>query len=208
VKKKLESRRLKILLISNNGDEDMNIQYLPEEAVDRHIDRAVKWHKGSDTRLKFACIAASPIVGTYSDGTAKIAKESRRSVSAVENWAHAHWLYKAYRSNGHRKASRFLWREMPASFWWLAYDIHTAGYDAMHYLQKAYEHKSSSRDMMADFKADRDAGQAPLIFHRAKIALRGLANELIEKHWKSLNKDQRQVLVSVTEMFRAESGAE
>ncbi len=179
----------------------MNTQFLSEDAVDRHILRVVLYHKGSDTYLKIAAIAASPIVGTYSAGTAKIAKEARRSVSTVENWAHAHWLYRELRSNGSRLVARKLWRELPASHWWLAYDFHAAGYDALHYLEQAAGNGLSSRDMVGNFKADRDAGIAPLVFHRAKHALYGLATELLDKQLKNLNKKQRAALEAVREAF-------
>jgi len=178
---------------------------LAEETVDRHIENVIRYHKGSDTSLKCACIAASPIVGTYSDGTAQIAKQTRRSVSTVENWAHAHWAYCEYRGNGHKKTARFLWREMTTYHWVAAWDIHAAGYDAIHYLSKAHEGKWSSREMSRNFDADRNAGQAPLIFHRAKRALFGLANELVEKYRKELTEHQLAILALVLDGF-GESG--
>src|SRR5687768_16419139 len=104
-----------------------------ESLVDKRIQQAVDFGKRSDAGLKAACIAASPIVGTYSHGTQQIATARNRSVSTVENWAHAHWLHVELRKEGGHvlPISRSLWRHLPASHWWLAYDIQTKGYEAL-----------------------------------------------------------------------------
>ena len=176
---------------------------LPEGLVDKRIQQAIDFAVGSDTSLKYACIAASPIVGTYSHGTAQIAKAKKRSVSTVENWAHAHWLYKALRKPSPAMAqfqsARFLWRVLPASHWWLAYDIQQAGYNAVYYLNNAYANNWSGREMMQEYKADREAGNAPMQFQRVKIAFRGMAQEL--KDNPNLTPAQAAAVDAVTEAF-------
>ena len=172
-----------------------------EGIVDKRIQQTIDFSKGSDTRLKLACIVASPIVGTYSHGTQQIAKATKRSVSTVENWAHAHWLYVALRREyGLKKMSRKLWRELPASHWWLAYDIYTRGFDAMYYLTYAFMYHASGRAMMQEFDADLRAGNAPLQFRRAVVAFRGLADELLKR--KDLTDEQISVLMKVQEVFK------
>src|SRR5687767_11063751 len=118
-----------------------------ESLVDKRIQQAIDFSKGSDLHLKFSCIAASDVVGKYSHATAEIAKRTNRSVSTVENHAHAHWLYVELRKDSPREGQfrfvRTLWRELPASHWWLAYDINNKGYDARHYLTSAFAHNWS-----------------------------------------------------------------
>lgn len=177
----------------------MNYQLLPEEAVDRHIEMVVKYHKGSDTYLKYACIAASPIVGTYDGGTQAIAKRTNRHVSTIENWAHAHWMYLVARRNGKKQLARNLWRCLPVSHWAAAWDIQNAGYEALDYLERAQQYHYSSREMVTEWKTDRDAGNAPLVFHRAVRAFRGLADELLKS--KNITQNQRFVLGQVQEAF-------
>ena len=172
---------------------------MPEGNVDRHIERAAKFYGASDTCLKFTCIAASPIVGTYNGGTEAIARSILRSVSTVENYAHAHWLYRDLRTNGNRIRVRILWRSLPASHWWQAYDIHKNGYDAFYYLNNADLNKWSGRDMMFEYRRDREAGSAPLVFSRMILALCGLVAEL-EKQ-KSITIEQRAALVAVRKAF-------
>ena len=150
-----------------------------EAVIDNWINRVIDYAADSDTGLKYACINASPVVGRYDGGTQQIAKGTKRSVSTVENWAHAHWLYKAIRSNGHREVARGLWRNLPASHWWKAWDIHTAGFDALYYLKFAHAHNVSGRGMMAEYQKDRDAGTAPMQYKRKAIALRGICDELL-----------------------------
>ena len=154
---------------------------IPEGNIDRHIDRTVKFIDGSDLGLKFACIAASPVVGTYDGTTQEIARRTRRSVSTVENWAHAHWMYRAMRANGYKVAARFLWRQLPPTHFWKAWDIHQAGYDAMYYLEKAHQYNWSAQGMMAEWDKERLAGIAPLQLSRAKLSFFGLASELCKR---------------------------
>jgi hypothetical protein len=176
------------------------ISLIPEGIVDKRIEQAVVWNHGSDTYLKFSCLAVSKIVGSYSAATAQIAKETNRSVSTIENWAHAAWLYTELRRNkSDTLLVRGLWRELPASHWWQAYDIQNNGYDALHYLTMAAEHNMGGREMMQNYKADMMAGNAPLIFSRAKIAFRGLAHELLKR--KELTPKQRAAVQAVIDAF-------
>lgn len=172
---------------------------LSESGIDRHIERTIKYVDGSDLGLKCACIAASPVIGAYDGTTQQIAANTRRSVSTVENWAHAHWAYREYRSNGNRKMARLLWRELPATHWWKAWDIHQAGYNALYYLTSAYQYGWSSKGMMAEFDKERTAGHAPLQVQRAKIALYGLANELLKYR---LTEAEQQACLFVIDTFK------
>lgn len=172
-----------------------------ESIIDKRIIKTIRFANSSDTHLKFACISSSSVVGKYDGVTQEIATLTHRSVSTVENWAHAHRLYKETRSNGNRKTARLLWRELPASHWWMAYDIQRAGYDALYYLMFAFQNRVSGRGMMGEFDKDRNAGNAPLVFKRAKIVMFGLASELIQKHAGQLNEAQKIALLSVQEAF-------
>jgi hypothetical protein len=153
---------------------------IPESNIDRHIDRVVKYVDSSDLGLKFACIAASAVVGTYDGTTQEIAKRTRRSVSTVENWAHAHWMYSAARKIN-IKVARALWRTLPPTHFWKAWDIHQAGYDALYYLCGASEYNWSAQGMMAEWDKERVAGHAPLQLSRAKLSFFGLASELCKR---------------------------
>lgn len=170
-----------------------------ETLVEVWIGRVVANHKSSDTHLKYACIAAAQVVGSYSGATQVIAHDTQRSVSTVENWAHAFRLYRDTRRGD--KLARKLWRELPASHWWLAYDIQQAGYDALYYLLKAYQHHWSGRDMLAEYKLDREAGTAPVIFKRACLSFFGLASELM-KHTEQLTPLQLEAVEMVREAFQ------
>jgi hypothetical protein len=173
-----------------------------ESLVDKRIQQAIDFSKGSDTTLKYACIAASPIVGTYSHGTQQIATARNRSVSTVENWAHAHWLYVELRRDPvNNYAARPLWRLLPASHWWLAYDIQNKGYDAMHYLMLADAHGWSGRDMMQEFKRDMEAGNAPMVLRRVFVTFGGLADELLRNR-KQLTPAQVAAAEAVKEAYR------
>lgn len=178
---------------------------LTESIVDKRIQQAIDFSGDSDTRLKYACIAASRIVGTYSDGTQKIAKARRRHVSTVENWAHAHWLYVSLRNDPQnqpeKKLIRTLWRTMPASHWWLAYDIYAKGYDALHYLANAGMHGWSGRDMMQEYRKDMEAGNAPMVIRRVIVTFKGLADELLDRYVFDLTFDQIAALQKVQEVF-------
>jgi hypothetical protein len=171
-----------------------------EQTVDKRISQAAEFFGKSDRQLKFTCIAASPVVGTYDGGTQEIAKRILRSVSTVENYAHAFWLYRDLRANGHKARVRAMWRSLPASHWWQAYDIHKAGYDTFYYLNNADLNKWSGRDMMFEYRRDREAGNAPLVFARAVFAFRGLADELLKS--KTLTPKQRAALQAVREAFQ------
>jgi hypothetical protein len=171
-----------------------------EQLVDTWVNRVVAYHAGSDTSLKCACIVAAQVVGSYSGTTQLIAKETKRSVSSIENWAHGFWLYKELRANGSRTIARKLWRELPASHWWKAYDIQRAGYDAAYYLLFAFQHSVSGRGMMGEFEKDRNAGNAPLVFSRAKIAIYGLAVEMM-KHKSDMTPEQIAAITAVRKAF-------
>lgn len=171
----------------------------PESLIDVWVDRIVNNHRDSDMSLKYACIHAAQVVGGYDGATGVIAKRTKRSVSTVENWAHAFRLYVELRQSN--KLARKLWRELPASHWWLAYDIQQAGYDAMYYLLKAFQHHWSGRDMLKEFAKDREAGTSPIIFKRACLSMFGLASELL-KHVKQLTPLQLEAVELVQEAFK------
>jgi hypothetical protein len=173
-----------------------------ESVVDGWIARAIKYNSESDLTLKYSCIFASPVVGKYANGgTKQIADGIRRSVSTVENHAHAHWLYQELRRNlSDLKRVRLLWRRLPASHWWLAYDIQNAGYDALYYLDNADLHNWSGRDMIFEYKRDRENGSVPLLFHRACYSFRGLAMELA-KQTKRLTPAQIKAVQAVIKEF-------
>lgn len=154
-----------------------------EALVDRWIERAASYHGNSDTSLKYACITASPVVRKYNGGTAEIAKLTKRSSSSVESWAHAHWLYVELRRNlSDFQRVRILWRTLPASHWWLAYDIQRLGYDAFYYLDNADLHSWSGRDMMREYSVDmerRNGHKPPIPFERACIRFKTWADEMM-----------------------------
>lgn len=177
-----------------------------EQTVDKRISQAADFFGKSDRQLKYTCIAASPVVGTYSGGTEQIAKRILRSVSTVENYAHGHWLYRDLRAQCQTKDKleqkrriRAMWRSLPASHWWQAYDIHKSGYDAYFYLNNANLNGWSGRDMMFEYRRDREAGNAPLVFSRMVLSLCGLVAEL--EKTKSITQNQRAALQAVREAF-------
>lgn len=174
-----------------------------ESLLDSRVERTARFAASSDTHLKYACIVAASVVGTYSGVTQEIAKRTKRSVSSVENWAHAFWLYVELRKAQTRhfdfQCIRVLWRVLPASTWWLAYDIQRAGYNALSYLNMAAAHKWSGRAMMGEFDKDLHAGLAPLIFSRAVLSFRGLADELAKS--RQLTEQQAQAVEMVQEAF-------
>jgi hypothetical protein len=176
-----------------------------ETVVDRWIARTIAYNKGSDTHLKYACINASPVVGKYAlGGTKAIADGIQRSVSTVENYAHAHWLYMELRKNKKDlRRVRELWRILPASHWWQAWDIQQAGYEAFSYLHYAQCNHWSGRDMMQEYKRDREIGNAPILFHRACRSIFGLASELL-KQTERLTEAQHMALLSIVDTFETE----
>lgn len=176
---------------------------IPEYLIDSHIARTVRFVDGSDLGLKFAMISASSVVGSYDGTTQEIARQTRRSVSTVENWAHGHWMVKVLRKNGNKKLVRRLWRELPPTHFWKAWDIHQAGYDALYYLRLAWENGWSSKGMMAEFDKERQAGFAKLQMSRAKLAFRGLADELVKRS-AELTEAQRIAALNVLDAFQEE----
>jgi hypothetical protein len=171
---------------------------IPEGMVDKRINQVTRYVGDSDLGVKLACIAASNVVGTYDGTTQEIAKRTRRSVSTVQNWAHAHWMYKEARKSDMQLA-RLLWRKLPPTHFWRAWDIHQAGYDAMYYLLAAFQNDWSSKGMMGEWDKERLAGHAPLQYKRAVIALRGLAEELLKR---VNNEAQKVALLSVLDVFK------
>ena len=173
-----------------------------ETIVDRWIARAIAYDKTSDLQLKFHCIFASPVVGKYANGgTQAIADGIHRDVSTVENHAHAHWLYRELRQNRKDiKRVRQLWRQLPASHWWNAWEIQRAGYEAFSYLHYASLNGWSGRDMMQEYKRDREAGNAPILFHRACRSIFGLASELI-KQTERLSEAQQHAILGILDTF-------
>lgn len=175
-----------------------------EVLVDKRINQIVAFQNGSDSCVKYSCIAAFYVVGSYSGATDIIAKQTKRSVSSVQNWAHAFRLYKSLRSNGNRKSARALWRNLPASHWWLAYDIQQAGYDALYYLDNAQKHNWSGRDMLREYRQDREGGGAPLVLKHACFAFAELAKELSNKHIGQLTPEQVKAVIAVRKAFEVE----
>lgn len=173
-----------------------------ESLLETWIARILKHNRESDMYGKYVCIEAAFVVGRYEEGvTEEIAHRTKRSQSSVQNWAHAARLYQDLRSNGNRKMARHLFRSLPVSHWWLAYDIQQAGYESLYYLLKAFEHSWSGRAMLEEYRKDRDAGTAPLIFRRGVHVIYELANELLMKHNSRLNEDQRVALLGVQDAF-------
>ena len=71
-----------------------------ETVTDNEIARAVRAARRSDGSLWVAAFWSARVVGTYRrDGAREIALQAGKSVSTVENWAHAYWLYKALRES-------------------------------------------------------------------------------------------------------------
>lgn len=134
-----------------------------ESLIDKRIHQAVTYYGSAEMSLKLTAIAAARVVGKYDGTTAEIAKQIRRSPSTVENLAHAFWLYE-YERKAYKSASRDLWRELPISHWWIAYDhIHSVGCRALKYLDMAYSHGWSGRRMLQEFRVDyeREHGAPP-----------------------------------------------
>lgn len=171
-----------------------------ESIIDNWIERAISFYGKSDWALKLSCINASPVVGKYDGGTKMIADGIRRSPSTVENHAHAHWLYKALRTGKVHTQVRTLWRTLPATHWWHAWGIHQAGYNALHYLTNAAAHGWSVRDMMEEYKRDREAGTAPLVLARAMHTAKGLMADILS-HPDGLTREQREAARRVVEVF-------
>jgi hypothetical protein len=172
-----------------------------ETLIEKRISQIVDFQSRSDTYVKYSCIAAYYVVGSYSGATEVIAKQTNRSVSSVQNWAHAFRLYKTLRSNGNRKLARRLYRTLPASHWWLAYDIQQSGYDAMYYLENADLHHWGGRDMMKEYRQDRESGGAPLVLKHACFAFAGLAKELSIKYLGQLTVEQISAVMAVRKAF-------
>jgi hypothetical protein len=181
---------------------------IPETVVDHWVSQAVKHYENSDIRLKMCALYAAPVVGTYQEGGAQaIADGIGRSLSTVKNYAHAGQLYKELKQNpqvGTRV--RTLWRTLPASHWWLAWMIQNAGYDAFYYLDHADTHRLSGRDMMAEYKADMEAGLAPMRYERGIVALSGLVNELLRKHFARMDEDVRHAMLMLDEALERAQG--
>jgi hypothetical protein len=172
-----------------------------ESVIDHWVTQAVNYYEQSDVRLKICGLYAAPVVGTYQrDGTKAIADGIGRSLSTVENYAHAAQLYQELRKNTKvRKRIRTLWRSLPASHWWSAWQIQNAGYDAFYYLDHADIYKLSGRDMMQEYKADRDAGTVPMLYDRGMIALSGLVRELLQKHYGKMDENLRSAMMILGE---------
>lgn len=170
-----------------------------EEIIDKRIEQAERYYSQTERNLKAVCISASRVVGTYSGVTQTIAERIRRDSSTVENYAHAHWCKLAIRENGNAKRVRELWHVLPASHFWQAWTIHKAGYRAYDYLNNAALHLWSGREMMDEWKRDREAGNAPLRQEQALTAFRGLAAEIAKI--KGLTKEQREAVKAVLAAF-------
>ena len=169
-----------------------------EALVDKRIEQAVEWASNSQTSLKKAA-AATAQVGDYSGATEQIADRCKRSLTTVYNWANAFKLYKHERTEN-RAIAHHLWRELPLSFWWIAWDFHNKGYEAMPYLMNAYQHDWKTRDMREEFRRDVEAGNAPLQFKRVKIVMRGLADDLM-KFETQLTAEQLEAVQMVRKAF-------
>lgn len=169
-----------------------------ESLVDKRIDQVVEWASASDTCVKYTSMAAAQVVGTYSGITEQIAKQTKRSVSTVQNWAHAKWMYDASRKV-RMSYARKLWRELPLSFWWIAWTFQQNGYEATDYLVCAYENEWSTRDMREEFKRDVEAGTARLQTKRVRVVLVGLAHEVLNS--REFTEDERMAAGILIEAF-------
>lgn len=169
-----------------------------ESKIEHYLDQIKKHQDKSDTSLKQACLIAGHVVGLYNGTTDAIAKRLGKSVSTIENWAHAAWLRAALlKDTEKRDRVHLLWRELSASKFWLAWDIHKEGFEALHYLEFVYSHKASGKDMMMEFKRDRDNGIAPLQVPRAKRTLKALAAGLLAQP-KDLNNRELELCIMIT----------
>lgn len=178
------------------------MSYDYEFLADAWIARAIRYYSKSETALKKYCILAAHVVGKYENGaTQAIADGINRSLSTVQNHAHAYRMMEILRNSVVNTRVRTLWRELPASHFWQAWAIHQAGYDAFYYLNNAALHRQSGRDMMDEYKKDLEAGNAPMQFQRGVIALRGILNELLMKHNNRLTEGQRIALLAVLDNF-------
>lgn len=137
-----------------------------EGMIDKRTQQAVTFYGKSEMSLKLTAYAAGRVVGKYDGTTVMIAKQIKRSPSTVENLAHAFWLYDEMRYLAKPdvvKRVRELWRKLPISHWWLAWDSVDNAYDAYKLLDNAEKHGWSGRDMLREYKADyeREHGAPP-----------------------------------------------
>jgi len=173
----------------------------PEINIKTHVELAIKYARKSDAGLKVAGLMAADVVGKYSHETKVIADAVGRDVSTVENWAHAIWLYRELKLDpDHFQRVRKLFRLLPASTWWNAYDIQVKGYDAFYYLDKTAEHRWSGRRMMEEWKADLMAGIAKMNFRRARRAMAELAQEILQQD-KKITHSEKSACVLILEVF-------
>lgn len=184
-----------------------------EALIDKRIQQAARWYGSAEMSLKLTAIAAARVVGKYDGTTAEIAKQIRRSTTTVENLAHAKWLYDLYCNSYYGsdvdfRLVRKLWRVLPISHWWLAYDvIEPASFDSLWYLNNAYAHGWSGRRMLAEFRADYEAQHGappPVPFERKwqnfKAAITNVLADFDELT-KRLTAEQLMALRVVVEAF-------
>lgn len=173
-----------------------------ESITDHWISQAITHYGKSDAALKKHCVYAAMVVGRYEHGgTQAIATGIKRSISTVQNYAHAFWLYSELRKGKLNTRMRTLWRTLPASHFWQAWTIQQAGYDAYYYLTYAERHNASGREMMDCYKKDIEAGNAPIILQRGVHALRSLATELLNKFGNQFTESQRVALLTIVDNF-------
>lgn len=182
-----------------------------EALIDKRIAQAAHWYSDSDTTLKYAAIAAGRVVGLYDGVTAEIARQTRRSVSSVENWAHAYRLYRELRSGAPTEYifchSRVLWRELPISHWWQASDAIDHTGDCYKYLYLAHQHGWSGRRMLAEYRADYEAQHGappPLSFERKWQKAKAVITDLLasfDELSKLLTCEQMEALRVFVEAF-------
>jgi len=93
-----------------------------EDITDNEISRAVRASRRADGNLWVAAFWSARVVGTYQrHGAAEIARQAGRSVSTVQNWAHAYWLYKALRESSEHVPN--LRKALVISHFYAAYDM-------------------------------------------------------------------------------------
>lgn len=132
-----------------------------EDLVERDIDRAVAYSKKADGNLWVAGMYAARVVGKYSGGTEEIHKRSGKSISSIQNWAHAYEMLVLVLKNSQLTGNwgfvRENWRVLsPTHFWtaWEKVNKYDLGIDAVcgylyQMLNYRYNNESWSADALA-----------------------------------------------------------
>lgn len=182
-------------------------EWLGNESIpDGWVTKAVAAYRSSQLYGKLFAVYAGAMVGKYQEGgTQALAAAILRSPSTVQNHAHAYWLYCELRRNlADYHQARVLWRALPISHWWTAYDIQRAGYEALKYLAMADRHQWSGREMIRNYQADVEAatgGRQPVPFTKAVIKFRAMGDEAA-LYWDELTEKQKTAVRVWREAFK------